>query len=166
MSDKTWWETIKVQGGELVDTVKKLVREGNVRRHSSSSRVTGPWPNPADGGGVGAVSPCPGGDWALAALINECSIAVERYVPAAGEQRPRASILPQPRIRRRPCRTDSPWTTRRDGGISLIGPTRLRQARARGRSRPARRRRRAGPASDVASRRAMDREPASSGPLS
>ena len=29
---ETFWETIKVQGGELLDAVKKIIHEGNVRR--------------------------------------------------------------------------------------------------------------------------------------
>ena len=32
MSEKTWWETIKVEGGQLVDKVRELIEAGNVRR--------------------------------------------------------------------------------------------------------------------------------------
>ena len=32
MSDKAWWETVKAEGGHLVDQVKKMIAEGNVRR--------------------------------------------------------------------------------------------------------------------------------------
>ena len=86
MSDKTWWETIKVQSGELVDTVKKLVREGNVRRIiiKQGDRTVAEFPLTA--GVVGAVfAPILAAIGALAALINDCSIAVERDAPTAGE---------------------------------------------------------------------------------
>jgi glycosyltransferase involved in cell wall biosynthesis len=32
MATKTWWESIKVEGGQLLDKVKQIVHEGNVRR--------------------------------------------------------------------------------------------------------------------------------------
>ena len=32
MSEKTWWETIKAEGQELIDKLEDLIREGNVRR--------------------------------------------------------------------------------------------------------------------------------------
>ena len=89
MSDKTWWETIKVQSGELVDTVKKLVREGNVRRIiiKQGDRTVAEFPLTA--GVVGAVfAPILAAIGALAALINECSIAVERDGPTAGAPPP------------------------------------------------------------------------------
>ena len=89
MSDKTWWETIKVQSGELVDTVKKLVREGNVRRIiiKQGDRTVAEFPLTA--GVVGAVfAPILAAIGALAALINECSIAVERDAPIVGDPPP------------------------------------------------------------------------------
>ena len=30
--ERTWWETIKVEGGALLEKVKSLIHEGNVRR--------------------------------------------------------------------------------------------------------------------------------------
>jgi len=30
--ERTWWETIKGESGELVERVKSLIHEGNVRR--------------------------------------------------------------------------------------------------------------------------------------
>ncbi len=32
MSEKAWWETIKAEGGHLLDQVKRMIEEGNVRR--------------------------------------------------------------------------------------------------------------------------------------
>jgi hypothetical protein len=86
MADKTWWETIKVQGGELVDTVKRLVREGNVRRIviKQGDRVVAEFPLTA--GVVGAVfAPILAAVGAIAALTQECSISVERSATAAAD---------------------------------------------------------------------------------
>ena len=32
MSERTWWETIRAEGQELLNKVEELIREGNVRR--------------------------------------------------------------------------------------------------------------------------------------
>jgi hypothetical protein len=79
MAEKTWWETIKVQGGELVDIVKRLVREGNVRRIviKQGDRAVAEFPLTA--GVVGAVfAPVLAAVGAIAALTQECSISIER----------------------------------------------------------------------------------------
>ena len=60
MGARTWWETTKVQGGELLDKVTQLVREGNVRRIviSQGERTIAEFP-PLTVGVVGAVfAPC------------------------------------------------------------------------------------------------------------
>ena len=79
MADQTWWESFKVQGGELLDKVAQLVREGNVRRIviKQGDRVVAEFPLTA--GVVGAVfAPVLAAVGALAALLTECQIAVER----------------------------------------------------------------------------------------
>ncbi|MDO8836764.1 MAG: DUF4342 domain-containing protein [Vicinamibacterales bacterium] len=82
MAEKTFWETTKVQGDRLLETVKKLVHEGNVRRIiiKQGDRSVAEFPMTA--GVVGAVfAPMLAAVGALAALITDCSIAVEREVP-------------------------------------------------------------------------------------
>jgi len=32
MSEHTWWETVELKGGELLEKIKAIVAEGNVRR--------------------------------------------------------------------------------------------------------------------------------------
>ena len=32
MTDKTWWESVKLEGEALVDKLKELIHEGNIRR--------------------------------------------------------------------------------------------------------------------------------------
>ena len=79
MAERRWWETTKVQGGELLDRVKQLVHEGNVRRIviSQGERTVAEFPLTA--GVVGAVfAPTLAAVGALAALLTDCSIAVER----------------------------------------------------------------------------------------
>jgi hypothetical protein len=102
MTDKTWWETIKVQSGELVDTVKRLVHEGNVRRIliKQGDRTVAEFPLTI--GVVGAVFvPILAAIGAMAALINECSIVVERDGPTPGassdtDTGSKATAVPRP----------------------------------------------------------------------
>lgn len=79
MPERTWWETTKVQGGELIEKVKQLVHEGNVRRIviKQGDRTIAEFPLTA--GVVGAVfAPVLAAVGALAALLTECSMAVQR----------------------------------------------------------------------------------------
>ena len=79
MPEKTFWETIKVQGGELVDKVKQLVREGNVRRVRIKQEDRTIAEFPLTVGVVGTVfAPVLAAVGALAALLTDCSIEVER----------------------------------------------------------------------------------------
>lgn len=93
MPDKTWWETSKVQGDKVIETVKKLVREGNVRRIVIKQGDQSIAEFPVTAGVVGAVfAPVLAAIGALAALLTECTIAIERGqpAPAAGEAPPPA----------------------------------------------------------------------------
>ena len=79
MSEKTFKETIKVTADQLVDCVKRLVREGNVRRViiKQGERTVAEFPLTV--GVVGTVfAPVLAAVGALAAVINECTIEVER----------------------------------------------------------------------------------------
>lgn len=84
MSTRTWWETTKVQGGELVDKVRQLVHEGNVRRIVIKQGDRGIAEFPLTAGVVGVVfAPVLAAVGAIAALVTDCSIAVQReeWVP-------------------------------------------------------------------------------------
>lgn len=78
MSDKR--EELKVKGENLVKMVKDLVNEGNVRRISikdKDNKVIAEFPLTI--GVVGAVfAPVLAAIGALAALLTECTIAIER----------------------------------------------------------------------------------------
>lgn len=79
MQERTWWESIKVEGGELLDRVKKIVHEGNVRRIIIKQGTRSVAEFPLTVGVVGAVlAPILAAIGALAALITDCTIEVER----------------------------------------------------------------------------------------
>ncbi|HKC37634.1 MAG TPA: DUF4342 domain-containing protein [Chitinophagaceae bacterium] len=73
-------ETFQVQGEKVLNKVKELVKEGNVRKisiHEKDGRELMSFPLSL--GVVGAVfAPVLAAVGALAALIGECSITVER----------------------------------------------------------------------------------------
>ncbi len=89
MQEQTFWETIKSQGGELLEQVKQIVREGNVRRVviKQGANVVAEFPLTA--GVVGTLlAPVLAAIGALIALLNDCSIEIERVsrrTPDAGE---------------------------------------------------------------------------------
>lgn len=73
-------ETFKVKGGQLLDKVKELVKEGNVRRIIISDKDGKTLVElPLTIGVIGAVlAPVLAAVGAIAALVTECSITVER----------------------------------------------------------------------------------------
>jgi len=79
MADKTWTESFKVAGEQLVDAVKKLVHEGNVRRVIIKHEEHTVAEFPLTVGVIGAVlAPVLAAVAALAAVMKECTIEVER----------------------------------------------------------------------------------------
>jgi hypothetical protein len=77
--ERTWWESIKVEGGELLEKVKSLVREGNVRRIVIRQADRSVAEFPLTVGVVGAVAaPILAAVGALAALLTNCTIEVQR----------------------------------------------------------------------------------------
>ncbi len=80
MKSKKKEETYRVHGEELLKKVKELIREGNVRKITITGKDGKPIVVfPLTLGVVGAViSPVLAAVGALAALITECTISVER----------------------------------------------------------------------------------------
>jgi hypothetical protein len=79
MAEQTWWETIKVESAQLVEKVKELIEEGNVRRIviKQGDRTIAEFPLAV--GVVGAVfAPILAAVGAIAALASDCKIEVER----------------------------------------------------------------------------------------
>jgi len=82
MPDKTVWESIKAEGANVIEKLKQLIHEGNVRRVvvKQGSRTVAEFPLTA--GVVGAVlAPVLAAIGALVALLKDCSIEVERTEP-------------------------------------------------------------------------------------
>jgi hypothetical protein len=85
MAEQTRMETIKIEGGQLVDQLKRLVHAGNVRRIIIKQEGSTVAEFPLTLGVIGVViAPVLAAVGALAALLTDCTIEVERFddVPA------------------------------------------------------------------------------------
>jgi hypothetical protein len=89
MAEQHRMETIKVEGGQLIDQIKRLVHEGNVRRIVIKQGERTVVEFPLTIGVVGVVlAPVLAAAGALAALLTDCAIEVERV---ADDQSPAAT---------------------------------------------------------------------------
>jgi hypothetical protein len=83
MQEKTIWESIKAEGSEILEHLKKLIQEGNVRRVviKQGDRTVAEFPLTV--GVVGTVfAPVLAAVGAVVALVKDCSIEVEKVAPA------------------------------------------------------------------------------------
>ena len=79
MTERTYTESFKVAANELVDAVKKVVHEGNVRRVIIKQQGRTVAEFPLTVGVIGTVfAPMLAAVGALAAVVTECSMEVER----------------------------------------------------------------------------------------
>ena len=79
MTNKTFWESFKAESENVVEKVKELVHEGNVRRVivKHEGRIVAEFPLTA--GVVGVVlAPVLAAIGALVALMKDCTVDVER----------------------------------------------------------------------------------------
>ena len=86
MSTQTYWQSIKASGTHLLETFKHLVHEGNVRRVviKQDDRTIAEFPLTV--GVVGAaLAPPLAAVGAIAALVTECTIEVERTREQPGQ---------------------------------------------------------------------------------
>ncbi len=84
------WETLKVRGDDLLTHVKQIIHEGNVRRVvvKQGARTVAEFPMTV--GVVGALAaPVLAALGAVAALLGECTIEVEREARAEPRRAPR-----------------------------------------------------------------------------
>lgn len=89
MSERTWWESVKAEGGNILDKLKSVIHEGNVRRVvvRQGTRTVAEFPLTA--GVVGAVlAPVLAAIGAIIALLKDCSIEVERAEPTTATEEP------------------------------------------------------------------------------
>jgi len=79
MADKTTWESFKIEGGAIVEHVKAMIREGNVRRVvvEHQGKTVAEFPLTAGVLGI-VVAPVLAAIGALVALLKDCTIHVER----------------------------------------------------------------------------------------
>jgi hypothetical protein len=87
MTEKTCWESFTAESNTIVERIKALIREGNVRRVvvEHEGRTIAEFPVTAGVLGL-VVAPMLAAIGALVALLQECTIKVERAEkPAAKE---------------------------------------------------------------------------------
>jgi hypothetical protein len=85
MQERTVWETIRLQGNELLEKLKQVLHEGNARRVviKQGDRTVAEFPLTA--GVVGAlIAPVLAAAGALVALLKDCTIDVEKAVSDSG----------------------------------------------------------------------------------
>jgi hypothetical protein len=90
--ERTVWETIRLQGIELLDKLKQIIHEGNARRIvvKQENRIIAEFPLTA--GVVGTlVAPVLAAIGALVVLLKDCSIDVERAASDSGPDRSKPS---------------------------------------------------------------------------
>ena len=81
MTERTYKESFKVAADQLLDSVKRLIHEGNVRRIVIKQDGRSVVEFPMTVGVVGVVfAPVLAAVGALAAVLTECTIEVERVV--------------------------------------------------------------------------------------
>jgi hypothetical protein len=89
MTDKTRWESFKAEGANVIDKLNNLIREGNVRRVIVEHKGKTVAEFPLTVGVVGAViAPVAALVGVLVAILQDCTIKVEREVTASDERPP------------------------------------------------------------------------------
>lgn len=80
----TSWETVRIKGDQIVGKIQELLHEGNVRRVIVRQGGQTVAEFPLTVGVVGVVAaPVLAAVGALAALLTECTVEIERRVPPA-----------------------------------------------------------------------------------
>ena len=80
--ESSWWESVKVAGEQLDEKIESLIREGNIRRVvvKQEGRTIAEFPLTV--GVVGAaIAPVIAAIGAIAALVTECTVEIERVAP-------------------------------------------------------------------------------------
>lgn len=92
MAKRGAWETVKLQGGQVVDEVRKLIHEGNVRRVvvKQKGQIVAEFPLTV-GVVASVVAPVLAAIGALVALLTDCSIDLERRRPAVAAKKKKAT---------------------------------------------------------------------------
>jgi hypothetical protein len=87
------WDTFRVSGDDLLRRVREILHEGNVRRVRVKQGTRTVVEFPVTVGVLGAVAaPTLAALGALAALLSECTIEVERESETPARPKPPASV--------------------------------------------------------------------------
>jgi len=79
MTEKTYWDSFKAEGENVIARIKALIHEGNVRRVVVQHQGRSVAEFPLTAGVVGAVlAPVLAAIGALVAILQDCTIHVER----------------------------------------------------------------------------------------
>jgi len=93
---QTWWETVEEKSGEVANQLKRLLAEGNIRRVRVRQKGAIVAEFPLTVGVVGAVfAPMLAAIGAIAALVTDCTIEVEREGPAETPSEPSGGAEPR-----------------------------------------------------------------------
>ena len=83
MTTKTGWESIKAEGEALLERLKELIHEGNVRRVRIQHQGRTVAEFPLTAGVIGVVlAPVVAAVAAIVALLKDCTLEVQRDTPA------------------------------------------------------------------------------------
>src|SRR4051812_39176219 len=94
MTEKNYWDSFKAEGTNVIDKLKALIHEGNVRRVviQHEGRTVAEFPLTA--GVVGALlAPVLAAIGAIVALLKDCTIQVERVDPIAKQEAARKTAV-------------------------------------------------------------------------
>ena len=95
MPEKTYWESCKAEGTNILDKLKDLIHEGNVRRVVIQHQGRTVAEFPLSAGVVGALlAPVLAAVGAIVALLKDCSIQVERGERERTERTPTGTDTP------------------------------------------------------------------------
>jgi len=80
VQDRPTVDSLTAKGGQIIDTIKNLIHEGNVRKVTIKQDGRTIAEFPLTFGVVGAaLAPALAAIGAIAALVSDCAIEVERY---------------------------------------------------------------------------------------
>jgi len=80
VQDRPTVDTLTAKGGQIIDSIKSLIHEGNVRKVTITQEGRTIAEFPLTFGVVGAaLAPALAAIGAIAALVSDCAIEVERY---------------------------------------------------------------------------------------
>jgi len=94
MQERKIWETVKLQGSEILEKLKQVIHEGNARKVVIKQGEHTVAEFPLTAGVVGTLlAPVLAAIGALVALVKDCSIEVERSVSGSDRSETAAPAL-------------------------------------------------------------------------